>query len=68
MRSYEASAGKLQPAGLNEQINSDHRRLNTDGPNMGIPKADMPDLAVIIASNDLTQFSFSALSAIISIT
>ena len=31
VRSYEASAGKLQPAGLNEQINSDHRRLNTDG-------------------------------------
>ena len=68
VRSYEASAGKLQPAMNHNQINSDHRRLNTDGPNMGIPKADMPDLAVIIASNDLTQFSFSALSAIISIT
>ena len=32
VRSYEASAGKLQPAELNEQINSDHRRLNIDGP------------------------------------
>ena len=31
VRSYEASAGKLQPAGLNEQISSDRRRLNTDG-------------------------------------
>lgn len=31
VRSYEASAGKLQPAGLNEQISSDRRRLKTDG-------------------------------------
>ena len=38
VRSYEASAGKLQPAGLNEQISSDRRRLKTDGPFSGLQK------------------------------
>ena len=31
VRSYEASAGKLQPVRLKDKINSDHRRLSTDG-------------------------------------